>query len=197
MDCVVAVVAHHSRARQAEALASALRATVFLDEGHHGAFWNHRRVLEWAAEQGQRVLVLEDDALPVPGFMAKAASWMDRYPDDLVSFYLGTSRPKGWQRRIETAVRLADEAGRDFITFRRLLFGVAYTIPAGPLPRLLDELREGAADQAIGRAWDTATGRPVIYPTWSLVDHADTGSVERHPDGQPRTEPRKARRLAQ
>jgi hypothetical protein len=36
----------------------------------------------------------------------------------------------------------------------------------------------------------------VIYPCYSLVDHADLPTVERHPDNEPRTERRRAWRLA-
>jgi hypothetical protein len=36
----------------------------------------------------------------------------------------------------------------------------------------------------------------VVYPCYSLVDHADFEPVERHPDSAPRTERRRAWRLA-
>lgn len=48
------------------------------------------------------------------------------------------------------------------------------------------------ADYAVGDAW----GGSVIYPCYSLVDHADGEPVERHPDSAPRTERRRAWRLA-
>ena len=41
-----------------------------------------------------------------------------------------------------------------------------------------------------------AFGGRVIYPCYSLVDHADLQTVERHPDNEPRTERRRAWRLA-
>jgi hypothetical protein len=37
-----------------------------------------------------------------------------------------------------------------------------------------------AADYAVGDAY----GGAVVYPCYSLVDHADGESVERHPDGR-------------
>jgi len=41
-----------------------------------------------------------------------------------------------------------------------------------------------------------AYGGAVVYPCYSLVDHADGEPVERHPDSAPRTERRRAWRLA-
>jgi hypothetical protein len=36
---------------------------------------------------------LEDDAMPVAGFMERLVGIQDRWTDDLVSLYLGTGRP--------------------------------------------------------------------------------------------------------
>ena len=63
------VVGHHSRRTQAAALATSLQAHLLIDEGENGANWNHRRALEWAAAQIFRVVVVEDDAEPVPNFL--------------------------------------------------------------------------------------------------------------------------------
>jgi len=41
-----------------------------------------------------------------------------------------------------------------------------------------------------------AYGGAVVYPCYSLVDHADGEPVECHPDCAPRTERRRAWRLA-
>lgn len=42
----------------------------------------------------------------------------------------------------------------------------------------------------------TQHGGAVVYPCWSLVDHADEEPVERHPDSAPRVEHRRAWRLS-
>ncbi|HCM9139931.1 TPA: hypothetical protein ACY3IC_002194 [Enterobacter cloacae] len=183
------VVGHHARRQQAEALASALGAHLLIDDGNHGANWNHRRALEWASEQTCRVVVLEDDAIPVHGFTNKASEWLARYPDSLVSFYLGTGRPTQWQPAIETKLSSCP----DTISLPTLIHGVCYSIPPEELSGILDRWPHHlAADFAIGRAW----GRDVIYLSKSLVEHADGPSVERHPDGKPRTEIRRAWALA-
>lgn len=166
-----------------------------VDYHKRGALANHIRALEDARAIGGRCIIMEDDAIPVVGFLDRAQTWFDRFPDDLISFYLGTGRPARHQWLVADRVREADAAGRDWMMYRTLLHGVCYSIPPTEIPRVLKNLRDPqhqAADYAIGAAW----GRPVIYPVESLVQHRDGPVVERHPDGQVRTERRVARRLA-
>nr|WP_205298836.1 MULTISPECIES: hypothetical protein [Pantoea] len=186
------VVGHHSRRDSANALGERLNARLFIDEERHGSNWNHRRALEWAATQSKRVIVLEDDALPVNGFEHLAESWLDRFPDNVVSFYLGTGRPP--HRQLEIAMRLidTDKFRTDYIWMNRLIHGVCYSIPPAFLKRMLLNWNPNkGADYAIS---DVNKGK-VIYPAFSLVEHADLDVVERHPDGHKRTERRKAWRL--
>ncbi|WP_413730801.1 hypothetical protein [Sodalis sp. RH22] len=184
-----AVVGHHARREMAERLAETLGAHLLIDEGDHGANWNHRRANEWAVEQSKRVVILEDDAIPVAGFKELAADWCAKHSDDLLSFYLGTGRPRHWQSIIKK--KLAAE--KPFITLPTLIHGVCYSIPPQHISRIIEKWpRHLAADYAVGSAW----GRDVIYPCQSLVDHADGVSVERHPDGEPRTERRRAWKMA-
>lgn len=187
------VVGHHARRQQAEALASALGAHLLIDDGNHGANWNHRRALEWAAEQSDRVIIIEEDALPVEGFRDKAQDWLARFPDDMLSFYLGTGRPPQYQKEIAGMLVDADRVCSDHIVLSKLIHGVCYSPPQGRLARMLSAWNKTlAADYAVGEAF----GGRVIYPCYSLVDHADLPTVERHPDNEPRTERRRAWRLA-
>ncbi|AHF77903.1 Gp111 phage protein [Sodalis praecaptivus] len=188
-----AVVGHHMRRSMAIDLAASLNAHLVIDEGSNGANANHRRALEWAAEQECRVVICEDDAIPVAGFKALVNEWLTRFPDYLCSFYLGTGRPPQYQIQIAERLIAADKARADYITLPRLIHGVCYSVPPQHINRVLSRWNSTkAADFAIGDAWDG----PVIYPCYSLVDHADVVSVEKHPDGQPRLERRKAWRLA-
>lgn len=82
------VVGHHARRAQADRLASLLGAHVLMDEEGNGANWNHRRAIEWASKQDCRVVILEDDAVPMPGFNDSVHQWLSRFPNDLISFYL-------------------------------------------------------------------------------------------------------------
>ncbi|MBD8849450.1 hypothetical protein [Enterobacter hormaechei] len=187
------VVGHHTRLEHAQRLAALLDAHLLIDDGNHGANRNHRRALEWAAEQTCRVVVLEDDAIPVPGFIEKVTDWLARCPDDLISFYLGTGRPPQYQMQIAERLIIADKARYEFISFPRLIHGVCYSVPPHRISRVLSRWDcDKPADFAVGDAW----GGSVVYPCYSLVDHADGEPVERHPDSAPRTERRRAWRLA-
>ncbi|HHA1905703.1 TPA: hypothetical protein ACOEP7_001524 [Enterobacter asburiae] len=187
------VVGHHSRFASAVLLAEELGAHLLIDEGNHGANWNHRRAIEWAAEQPCRVVVLEEDALPVQGFTDKVTDWLLRFPDDMLSFYLGTGRPPQYQMQIAEQLIVADKTRADFITLPRLIHGVCYSVPPQNIERLLPGWDNSKpADYAVGDAY----GGAVVYPCYSLVDHADGEPVERHPDSAPRTERRRAWRIA-
>lgn len=187
------VVGHHSRFASAALLAGELGAYLLIDEGNNGANWNHRRALEWAACQPCRVVVLEDDALPVHGFTEKVTDWLVRFPDDMLSFYLGTGRPPQYQKEIAGMLVDADRVCGDHIVLSKLIHGVCYSPPQGRMAHMLNAWNKTlAADYAVGEAF----GGRVIYPCYSLVDHADLPTVERHPDNEPRTERRRAWRLA-
>jgi len=192
-DIAFVVIAHRSRMEHAQRLADQLQAHLFIDETGQGANWNHRRALEWAVQQECRVVVLEDDALPVPGFTALVAEWLTRLPDSLISFYLGTGRPPQYQMQIAERLILADKKRANYITLPRLIHGVCYSVPQQNLTCVLERWdRSKAADYAVGDAF----GGSVVYPCYSLVDHADGAPVEQPVDGMPRTERRKAWRLA-
>ena len=191
---LIAIVAHHSRRTMAEELASKLEADiVFMDEHSAGANSNHLRALRWAAEQSDRVIIIEEDALPVEGFRDKAQDWLARFPDDMLSFYLVTGRPPQYQMQIAERLIVADKTRADYITLSRLIHGVCYSVQPEHVQRVLSRWDNSKpADYAVGDAW----GGSVIYPCYSLVDHADGEPVERHPDSAPRTERRRAWRLA-
>ncbi|QLX99189.1 hypothetical protein [Enterobacter sp. RHBSTW-00593] len=187
------VVGHHSRIGHAQRLASLLDAHLLIDDGNRGANWNHRRAIEWAAEQPCRVVVCEDDALPVAGFTELMDEWLARFPEALVSFYLGTGRPPQYQMPIAERLIVADKTQADYITLPRLIHGVCYSVPQQHIERVLARWDSSKpADYAVGDAY----GGAVVYPCYSLVDHADGEPVERHPDSAPRTERRVAWRLA-
>ena len=191
-DIKFCVVGHHARRQQAEALAMSIGAHLLIDEGDHGANWNHRRALEWASEQTCRVVVVEDDAMPVAGFTDLVGECLNRFPDSLVSFYLGTGRPPQYQMQIAERLIVADKTQADYITLPRLIHGVCYSVPSQHIERVLSRwVSSKPADYAVGDAY----GGTVVYPCYSLVDHADGEPVERHPDSAPRTERRRAWRL--
>ncbi|WP_210453653.1 hypothetical protein [Pantoea ananatis] len=187
-----AIVAHHSRSEAVMNLKRALNAHFLLDDKDGGANANHRRAIEWASQQDCRVVILEDDALLVGGFTEKVAAWLERFPDDLLSFYLGTGRPPQYQLEVATKLIASDQRQTDYITMSRLIHGVCYSIPQHRITDVLTRWHSAKpADFAVGDAY----GGRVIYPCYSLVDHADLPAVERHPDNEPRKERRRAWRL--
>lgn len=149
---------------------------MLVDEIGVGANEMHRRAIVWAAEQSERVIVMEDDALPVAGFTELVSTWLESFPDNLVSFYLGTGRPPQYQQQIAQKLIDADKHHADHITLPRLVHGVCYSVPPAHLEQVLKRWESHkAADYAVGDAW----GGVVVYPCWSLVNHDDGPSVER------------------
>ncbi|WP_205955405.1 hypothetical protein [Pantoea stewartii] len=169
-----------------------LNAHFLLDDKDGGANANHRRAIEWASQQDCRVVILEDDALLVDGFIEKVAVWLGRFPDDLLSFYLGTGRPPQYQLEVATKLIDSDQRQTEYITMSRLIHGVCYSIPQHRITDVLTRWDSAKpADYAVGYAY----GGDVIYPCYSLVDHADSDTVEQHPDNEQRTQRRRAWRL--
>lgn len=194
MEAQIIIVGHHERIEWVGRLQEALPgAAAVVDYCDQGAAWGHVRALEIAMAVGGRCVIIEDDAIPVENFIPLAGQWCERFPDDLISFYLGTGRPKQWQAAIDSKLTEAD----DHITLPKLIHGVCYSLPPGGAEFVLKRIAamgrtfEGA-DYLVGRAW----GRQVVYPVESLVEHRDGPSVEKHPDCEPRQERRVARCLA-
>lgn len=196
VDAQVIIVGHKSRISWVAKLQEALPgAAALVDHSNRGALAGHIRALEIAKLHDKRCIIMEDDAIPVEGFMQLATDWFERMPDALISFYLGTGRPVSWQAQVDA--HLSRTIG-DYITLPRLIHGVCYSIPPKHVGRTLDRIRamgetlDEPADYIVGRGF----GREVVYPVESLVEHRDGESVERHPDGEPRIEQRVARNLA-
>lgn len=187
------MVGHHFRRLLAARLAEYLEAYLLINEENHGANWNHHRAIKWAGQLNCRVIIIEDDAQPVQGFKAQASEWLTKFPDQIISFYLGTGRPPQYQMQIAASLIEADKRQSDYITMDRLIHGVCCSPPQNSISTILKNWNHTkAADYAVG----DACGGQVIYPCYSLVDHADGVTVERHPDNASRTERRRAWRLA-
>ena len=191
----IIIVGHVDRSEWVGQLQRALPgAAAVVDCAGEGALKGHIKALKIAQQVGARCIVMEDDAIPVEGFDALAEAWCERFPDALISFYLGTGRPVAWQARVDDAL---ERTGSDHIVLPRLIHGVCYSLPTNHVGRTLEKIAamgqtDEPADYIVGRGF----GRQVIYPVESLVEHRDGESVERHPDKEPRIERRVARNLA-
>lgn len=187
-----AIVGHPSRARAALNLTTRLSGVLFMDHREAGAYANHRRALEWAARQDERVTIVEDDALPVERAVELAEAWAAWYPNELLSFYLGTGHPVGWQAQVDDQLA----GGVDVVCLPNLIHGVAYSIPHGAVQHVVDAMEDGPADFSIGDAWVKLTSRPIVYPVESLFDHDDGPSIVQGQRARTPRAPRRARRLA-
>lgn len=206
----IGVVAHTTRLSQAEALADQVDADYMsVDDGTLGCDGNHRAVWAHLAHLGAEwSVVIEDDAIPVPDFRAQLGKVLAVSPSPVVSLYLGTARPvwielagRGSAQRAQPLVRQAvaeaEVKGASFITAPKLMHAVAVAIRTDLIAAMLDATAEtlDPIDAAIGK-WCSTVGHTVAYSYPSLVDHYDGPTViRRHPDGEPRLEPRKAYKL--
>jgi hypothetical protein len=185
----IAIVAHEERAAMAEALMEQTNASfISWDDGSAGAEANHRKAWEWHKEHTLGwALVLEDDAEPVPGFLRQASAALAEAPSQVVSFYLGQSRPPQWQQKISDAIAKADANDAHWILSTALIHGVAVAIKSELIPSMLNWVTQTPLpiDEAISH-WCRAHHKVVAYTHPSLVDHADTGTLIKHRDKLPR-----------
>lgn len=196
-----AVCGHEGRRTAARALADDLDAWLALDDGSHGEIGNHDRAWHYGSLfDSDWTVVLEDDALPLPGFDRHVREALGTLPAEPcgVSLYVGTARPPQWQGRIERAITEADATGAGWIKGTGPLWGVAVALPTALVPEMLAGARSIRApyDERLA-IWLRLRGLPCFYPSYSLVDHADWPTLIRHADGQPRVEPRRAWRIGE
>jgi GR25 family glycosyltransferase involved in LPS biosynthesis len=188
---MIGIVAHTARAEQAQQLMETVGAAyTSIDNGTLGCERNHHRTWQWLSQHnhGDWCVVLEDDAVPVPGFTSQLPAALDAAPSPIVSLYLGQKRPPHWMNAVRKATETATSHNACWITGKQLLHAVAVAVRA----ELLDDMLTAAANSR--RPWDYRIGefaqrtKETIAYSWpSLVNHADTESVTRHQDGQPRT----------
>lgn len=181
----IGVVGHHSRGTRALRLIERVNADCFnIDDGSLGCMLNHRRVwgyLESRTAPDDWGLVLEDDAEPVPNFRAQAGAALARVPNgvDVVSFYLGTGRPKQWMDdHVPQAVAAAKREDAHWILADVVIHGVAVAIRGMYIPKML--LRTMGSRRPLDEAqtqWCRRFGHDVAYTWPSLVNHADVPTI--------------------
>lgn len=200
----VGIVAHPSRRDMALALAERTVAEeVWFDEDSDGEQATHQATLELVlAYDADWAVLLEDDAVPVPNFRDCLIEALATAPLGIVSLYLGTGRwagtsPRHHEQVVRGLIEDADQEGARWITTGALWHAVGVAIPRTHAATLLAYLRDTVlpTDEAI-TAWCRATRTPVHYTWPSLVDHHDGPTVTLHPDGQQRTQERRAWRVA-
>lgn len=179
----VAVMAHPSRERMALALARPLHAAICWDDGS-GERATGATAWEVAAlGNPDWSIVLQDDAVPIGGFLEHAAEALEARSPALVSFYVGTGR--GRPTGVVKAIEQADAEGAAWLECDALLWGVALALPTYLVPEMLSVTDQLGLryDTRIG-AWAHKRGIPIRYTWPSLVDHADVPSIAQA--GRPR-----------
>src|SRR5262245_57477048 len=181
-DYTIGVVAHTQRRRMALALADEVGAAVIgEDDGHLGCGHNHRRVWTQLSEHHtQWLCVLEDDAVPVSGFLDQLDAALATAPEPVVSLYLGRDRPPQYQDAIARAIECADaDSDVCWIVAPRLYQAVGVAMVAELVPAMVDYTRRKAffpIDDGIA-SWVMRNQYRVAHTWPSLVDHRDGPSV--------------------
>jgi GR25 family glycosyltransferase involved in LPS biosynthesis len=185
----IGIVAHESRAEQAKALHTLVQADLplQLDDDTLGCTANHKRTWAQLAEHNRDwCVVLEDDAQPVPDFTTQLKMALLVAPTDIVSLYLGTGHPRYLQSHIARALTKADHHQAHWITARpAAVHTVALAIRTPLAQTMLTELSDRSIDRAIG-TWAKQNRHPIAFTVPSLVDHADTPTINRPTPPNPR-----------
>lgn len=174
----VHIVGHVSREGMSEALRASVEADhVWIDHGYHGEWKNHLRAWRSAVESdATHAVVLQDDAVPVDDFRKHVLSAVQHKPDEMISLYTGTHRPR--KDMVIAAVAEADRIGASWLTANTLMWGVGVVLPVARIEEVLDTVRKIKLpyDQRLGY-WPYKNKRQVYYTWPSLVDHADVATV--------------------
>jgi hypothetical protein len=200
----IGIVAHVNRNEMASDLYDKTAADVMevddaeffsIHEGTRRCAVNHMRVLEQLHDLSvgsEWCVVLEDDAIPVPGFRTEAAAALEKAPYPLVGFYLGQGNPSG---QIQRDIRQVLDRAQAWITADYFISSVAYAIRANLIMPMLDFIkpRDEEMPLRISR-WIQDQGILTAYTHPSLCNHADSESVI-YP-GIPYQERRKLPRVA-
>jgi hypothetical protein len=185
----IAVVAHQDRAAMAEQLMDEVGASfISWDDGTAGAEANHRAAWRWHEENTSGwAVTLEDDAIPVDGFLTQLSAALSVAPTSVVSLYLGKERPPHWQDKIEAALTEATAINANWVISTHLLHAVGVAIRTPEIPSMLGWITQVGLpiDEAISH-WARKNHKAVCYTTPSLVNHKDEGTLVRHRDSMPR-----------
>lgn len=185
----IVVMAHPRRRKMAQSLVREIGDThVIFDTRDEGEWINGSRAWRFGADlPGTHVLVLQDDAIPVPDLRHEVHKAIDAAPDSPISLYLGTKKPSRWRQNVEVAVSKADIEKPTFLRASHLLHGVGIVLPKKWITPMLQwaELTEVSTtpyDQRIGLYLRASRAKPTLYTWPSLVDHAPVPSLVEHAD---------------
>lgn len=174
----IVVMAHPRREHDAIDLATTLDAAICWDR-HNNEWDTAARAWAMIDPEADWGIVLQDDAQPVPNFRRHAEAALDVVPHGIVSFYVGTGRPRA--NAVNAAVTKADANDASWITAKVLLWGVGIALPTNVIHDMLDwaDTCHLPYDQLLS-AWNRTRNLDVRYTWPSLVDHTDGPGLVKH-----------------
>jgi hypothetical protein len=171
----VNVMAHTSRRTLWEPLAERIGADeVYEDDGSLGRWGNGRRCLLNYEPEDTHVLVIQDDALPAADLIPALELWLPHLPDSILCLYSG--RLAAWRQ-----IHRRYAKPPCWLQMPDLQWGPAVVVPTEYIPSLVrraDTLTTiSNYDLRISEANLRLRKLPVLYPSPSWVDHAETPST--------------------
>lgn len=150
--------------------------------GNSDRVWRTARAAWQMADQDADWHVLiQDDALPCPDFLAGLERALEHVPPDAtVSPYLGQggAAPLKWNRMgIE-----AERRGASFVVSTSLMWGVAICLPVPLIPDMIaraDTMHRVPDDMRVA-GWTKRRHGEVWYTWPSLIDHRPVPSITKH-----------------
>lgn len=183
----IAICAHEKRFSAAKLLSEKVDGTLVLDNEDDSvpvlvrSARTHDRAWEVAAQAGEEwSVVLEDDALPVDGFLEALSACLAAATPGVVSLYLGDQSIPVRARQAAERAEKNDACWVREVRHPGLYWGVGVALPT----RLVSGMLEGVNgqrflnpyDERLG-LWALENGVPVNYVFPSLVDHDDGVSL--------------------
>lgn len=178
----IGVVGFMTRRSMARELAATVNADVLnIDDGTLKCGGNHRNVWEQLADfDTEWSVCLEDDAVPVNGFLDQLNQALAIAPEPIVSLYLGRQRPAQFMKQIEAATEKAEANDACWIDTPRIYQAVGVAMHTGLVADMVDYATRKAffqIDDAIGY-WAIRNHYRVAHTWPSIVEHRDVPSVE-------------------
>jgi hypothetical protein len=171
----VNVMAHVSRRALWEPLAERIGADeVYEDDGSRGRWGNGRRCLLNYGPDDSHVLVIQDDALPAADLIPALEMWLPLLPDSILCLYSG--RLAAWRQ-----IHRRYAKPPCWLQMQAVQWGVALVVPTSIIPQTVKRGDSmpliGNYDLRLSEANLRERRLPVLYPSPSWVNHADSPST--------------------
>jgi hypothetical protein len=203
---VVGIVAHRSREQRARNLMDTVDGDLLhvdnrewesLAKAIDNCTDGHVAVLTelWKLAATGWCVVLEDDAVPVPGFRHHLGVALSAAPGRLVGLYLGTGNPSG---PVQRAINVVVDRPEAWIVADCLIQTVGYAVHRSLVADLLIDVQNQETGEIPKRLtrWSQSVGMDWAYTHPSLLDHEDRESLiyPGIPESERRKLPRRAHR---